>query len=871
MVGSDYPLQILIASGGVAPYTFAITNGSLPDGLTFSSPQFSGIPTSDGDFSFTIAVTDASGNSASSSRSITINPAHAGLIISQSAVPFSLVMGANSVPSPASVTVRSSVVQQLLYYTVAITPNVSWLAVTGGGTTPGGIGIALAPSAVSLGAAATPYQATIQVACVAPSPCAGDVQTISVSLSMAAPPPQISATSQLISFETLLSNPASVSWPLGIQNTGGGTLAIESVTAADNWVSVSGVPATLGAGPAVPVTVTVNPAGLSIGYHVSAITIMSAAGPVSVPVSLLISGSLTMSLGPAGVQFQSTAGSAPGNTSGSFRVAVSGSAPANWTASALPGSPWLSVGTPSGTASSATLGTVNFSINPQLSAGLAPQSYYGVIRVTSNDVTDSPLDFGVILNVMPAATPVKPDPYPAGLVFVTTGANGSPASQSVQVYASSNNPVSYQASAATDNHAAWLSVSPSTGSASSSAPGPSGVSVNTAGLAPGVYTGGVSYAFSSAAVRTVNVTLIVVPASAQKPSSQVAAMATQSGCVPTRLVPTQIGLVDNYEQRVGWPTAVSVILLNDCGTAVTNAQVVASFSNGDPLLTLTPVDNTSGVFSGTWTPRSVSPQASITVNAAEPDSMAASTQITGQVAAGTAPVVASNGTVHAFNSQIGAALAPGTIVAIYGSNLAAGASQASGAPVATTLGGSSVLIGGIAAPLFYVAPGQINAQIPFELTPGNQFQVQVNNGGALSTPDSIQLVSVAPGIAALPFGQVIAQRYPDNSRVTADAPAKPGDYLTIYLLGLGATDQRVATGAASPAGVLVHPLIAPTLTLNGNTVPIAFAGLTPGMVGLYQINFQVPESAPAGDLKLVVSQAGTDSNATILPVKPPLK
>jgi uncharacterized protein (TIGR03437 family) len=43
-----------------------------------------------------------------------------------------------------------------------------------------------------------------------------------------------------------------------------------------------------------------------------------------------------------------------------------------------------------------------------------------------------------------------------------------------------------------------------------------------------------------------------------------------------------------------------------------------------------------------------------------------------------------------------------------------------------------VLIGGIAAPLFHVAPGQINAQIPFELTAGNQCQVQVNNSGALS-------------------------------------------------------------------------------------------------------------------------------------------
>jgi uncharacterized protein (TIGR03437 family) len=169
--------------------------------------------------------------------------------------------------------------------------------------------------------------------------------------------------------------------------------------------------------------------------------------------------------------------------------------------------------------------------------------------------------------------------------------------------------------------------------------------------------------------------------------------------------------------------------------------------------------------------------------------------------------------------------------------------------------------------LFYVSPGQINAQVPFELTPGNQYQIQVNNAGALSTPEMIQVAAQTPAIAALASGQVIAQRYPDYSLVMDDAPARPGDHLTIYLTGLGATDQRVASGAPSPASALIHPLAAPTLTLNGNTVPVDFAGLAPGSVGLYQINFEVPEGTPGGNLALVVSQAGSISNAATLPVK----
>lgn len=55
--------------------------------------------------------------------------------------------------------------------------------------------------------------------------------------------------------------------------------------------------------------------------------------------------------------------------------------------------------------------------------------------------------------------------------------------------------------------------------------------------------------------------------------------------------------------------------------------------------------------------------------------------------------------------------------------------------------------------------------------------------------------------------------------------------------------------------------------LNGENVPILFGGLTPGLVGLYQINFAIPADAVDGDLPLVVIQNGVQSNQTILPVR----
>ncbi len=82
--------------------------------------------------------------------------------------------------------------------------------------------------------------------------------------------------------------------------------------------------------------------------------------------------------------------------------------------------------------------------------------------------------------------------------------------------------------------------------------------------------------------------------------------------------------------------------------------------------------------------------------------------------------------------QVGAALGQGTILQIYGSNMGASPMVPSQVPLPTTLGGTSVIIGGIPAPLYYVSAGQIDAQLPMELTPGNNYQVIVNANGALS-------------------------------------------------------------------------------------------------------------------------------------------
>jgi adhesin/invasin len=223
--------------------------------------------------------------------------------------------------------------------------------------------------------------------------------------------------------------------------------------------------------------------------------------------------------------------------------------------------------------------------------------------------------------------------------------------------------------------------------------------------------------------------------------------------------------------------------------------------------------------------------------------------------------------LHNLNPRTGAALAPGTVVQIQGENLASSTTIA-GLPLPTEVEGTSVLIGGYEAPLYYVSPTQINAQLPFELEATKQYPVIVVANGAIATPDSVRMAPVQPGVAAFPDGRIIAQHADDFRLVTPEAPARPGETIVVYLAGMGRTDQIVATGEPSPAGEPLARVRAPaSATLDGEPVRILYAGLTPGGVGLYQINWVVPESARSGELRLAITQNGEEANAATVPVQ----
>jgi adhesin/invasin len=459
-----------------------------------------------------------------------------------------------------------------------------------------------------------------------------------------------------------------------------------------------------------------------------------------------------------------------------------------------------------------------------------------------------------------------PVPAPQGLLFIGATGSALPA-QAVQVLSGGAGSVTYQASATTQDGKSWLSVSPSTGTATAPAPDQSLVSVNTAGLPAGTYYGNVSYAGAGAAVRGVNVTLIVT-ATAQNGSARTTSSAANTGsCSPTKLAVARVEPVLGFSATVGLPTPVSIRIMTDCGDPVAGANAAVNISDGDPTFTLQLADATSGLYSGTWTPHRAGSQVILTATAIAGD-LGAWTSVVdfrGTVTPGSSPLLAPQGTLHVYYPQTGAGLAPGTIVQIYGSNLSTGTAPATTLPLPLTLNGTSVLIGGIEAPLYYVSPGQINAQVPYELAPDHQYQVVINSNGALSTPDSIAVSTLAPGLAANLTGSIIAQHL-DGTLVTSAAPAKSGEYIQMYAAGLGATDRAVPTGAAAPSNPPARVQNNPTLTINGEQALVSFAGLTPGLAGLYQINFQVPAGAVNGDLPLVVMQNGIAANGATLTV-----
>jgi uncharacterized protein (TIGR03437 family) len=208
---------------------------------------------------------------------------------------------------------------------------------------------------------------------------------------------------------------------------------------------------------------------------------------------------------------------------------------------------------------------------------------------------------------------------------------------------------------------------------------------------------------------------------------------------------------------------------------------------------------------------------------------------------------------------------PGSIFSLFGSGLATGQGYPAKVPLPTTLLSTSVTVNGEAAPLFYVGPVQIDAQMPVDIQPGLATVVVKNGTSTSNTVGVVVPATGTPGIFFYNANRAVVVN-PDGTLNSPVSPAHVGDVLVGYLTGGGPVTAAGPwiTGAASPLGLSG---ITETYSVTVGSLPavVNYLGLAPGEVGVYQLNFVVPAVA-AGTRAVVVTINGTASVGEVITV-----
>jgi uncharacterized protein (TIGR03437 family) len=243
-----------------------------------------------------------------------------------------------------------------------------------------------------------------------------------------------------------------------------------------------------------------------------------------------------------------------------------------------------------------------------------------------------------------------------------------------------------------------------------------------------------------------------------------------------------------------------------------------------------------------------------------PPALPATTVIGGQCIPGAYPLISPGGIGSVANFQT-TAVTEGGLVGVFGPNLAATTNAATSVPLPTVIDGASLSINGTRAPLFFVSPLQVNAQVPYETTPGLAAFAATLNGNQ-GFRRYVKVNSATPSLFITADGQVIAQNE-DGSINTPTNPAKAGSYVVVYFTGQGPSTNQVATGAAAPLSPLSQPNATPIVTVGGIRGTVFFAGLTPTFVGLSQANVQLANSTPTGNDIFSLSLGGAITTARL--------
>ena len=209
-------------------------------------------------------------------------------------------------------------------------------------------------------------------------------------------------------------------------------------------------------------------------------------------------------------------------------------------------------------------------------------------------------------------------------------------------------------------------------------------------------------------------------------------------------------------------------------------------------------------------------------------------------------------------------IAPGGLITVFGTNLSPISQATTPGSLPTALADSCLQVNGLGVPVLFVSPTQINGQLPnFD---GNT-TLTVYTPGGVSDNFNLTILPAAPSVfPAGPDGSNAAIiRASNNQLVTPSNPVHRTDTIVIYATGLGRTNPEVPPGTPAPTDELAFVQIPVVVTIGGVPVAVEFAGLTPGQIGVYQINVRVNGRVPLGlSVPLVISQG---SSSTSVPVR----
>jgi len=716
---------------------------------------------------------------------------------------------------------------------------------------------------------------TAQVTVFNPAPGGGLSNALGFVIG-SAPAAALAVSPASLGLSATLGGPAATS-ALQVGSVGGAVSWTASTTVLNggNWLTVS--PLSGASTPAQPVLLALqaNPAAPgAAGLYQAVITLTASAGKsVTVPVTLSVGqGRPRLRLSHTALVFSAAQGAAapPPQTVSIFN-ALPGSGSLNWSAAAASAN-WLTVSPASGTASCASAtscspGLAKMSVN---AAGLAPGVYQAMVTVSAAEAGNTEL-LSVSLQVTAASATPTPSALlaPYGLFFTAAAGGSAPPAQSITVSNAGDGTLSFQLSVATFSGGNWLTVSPAAGD-TTTGPVTASVSVSPAGLAQGVYRGRVVGVFNSGSPQEVDVMLAVgAGASGSFAVAPAAWNGAAAACTPQSMHLMAETIGSGMSVQVSWPRPLLAFVVDNCGTPVADATVVASVEGLNIVLQRL----VAGRYSGNWVPSQITSAVVLKFTATHPSFSSVATQsftLKVSTAPGNVqlPAISQDGIVEGAGFTPRRPLAPGGIISIFGTQLASGEAQASKLPLERELNGVSVRVGTLTAPLYYVGPNQINAQLPFEAAAADTVSIAVVTQGRITSPCAYAVAPAQPGIfraganAAVLDGQ--------SRLVTPDNPARIGDVLQIFATGLGATDVAVQTGAAAPAFSTVRLPI--TATVGGAQATVVYQGLAPGFVGLYQVNVVVPEGAtPGSAVPLVLRQNGLVSNPDspiTIPVQP---